>query len=65
MTIIAIILGVLFFALGVTIIYAVSRFAKRHELNMPYNSDDTDHAPEAEIDRAATSCWFGGNHFEF
>lgn len=26
--------------------------------------DDEYEAPEAEIDRAATSCWFGGNHFE-
>ena len=43
------------------IIYAVSRFAVKHDA---LQIDSTDHAPEAELDRHATSLWIGGNHFE-
>lgn len=54
--------GLIFFALVAAIIYAVSRFAVKRKTRM---DGDDDHAPEAELDRHATSVWIGGNHFEF
>ena len=62
MMIIAAITGLIFFAIVAAIIYAVSRFAVKHDA---LQIDSTDHAPEAELDRHATSLWIGGNHFEF
>ena len=54
--------GLAVFALVAAIIYAVSRFAVKHDA---LQIDSNDHAPEVEIDRHATSVWIGGNHFEF